>query len=38
MMITGHKTEAILERYNIKDTADAEEALLKVGKKVASIG
>ena len=32
MLITGHKTEAVFERYNIKDTSDAEAALLKVGK------
>jgi integrase len=41
MMITGHKTEAVFERYNIKDTADAAAALLKVGQysrgKVAAI-
>jgi integrase len=41
MLITGHKTESIFERYNIKDTADAEAALMKVGqyssKKVAGI-
>ena len=41
MMITGHKTEAIFERYNIKDNSDAEAALLKVGQystgKVAAI-
>jgi integrase len=37
MMITGHKTEAIFERYNIKDTTDVEEALVKVGEKVAAI-
>ena len=30
MLITGHKTESIFERYNIKDTADAEAALMKV--------
>lgn len=38
---TGHKTEAIFERYNIKDNSDAEAALLKVGQystgKVAAI-
>jgi integrase len=32
MKITGHKTEHIFERYNIKTTDDAREALLKVGK------
>jgi len=41
MLITGHKTESIFERYNIKDTADAEAALMKVGqysaKKLAGI-
>ena len=41
MLITGHKTESIFERYNIKDTADAKAALLKVGQyssgKVAAI-
>lgn len=41
MLITGHKTEAIFERYNIKDDSDAEAALLKVGQystgKVAAI-
>jgi len=40
MLITGHKTEAIFERYNIKDTTDAEEALTKMGqytKRVAAI-
>jgi hypothetical protein len=31
MLITGHKTEAIFERYNIKDNSDAEASLLKVG-------
>jgi integrase len=31
MKITGHKTEAIFERYNIKTTDDVKEALLKVG-------
>lgn len=41
MLITGHKTEAIFERYNIKDNSDAEAALLRVGQystgKVAAI-
>ena len=32
MKITGHKTEAILERYNIKTTDDVREALIKVGQ------
>jgi integrase len=36
MLITGHKTEAVFERYNIKDTSDAEAALLKVGQFSAS--
>ncbi len=31
MRITGHKTEEIFERYNIKTTEDVKEALLKVG-------
>ena len=41
MLITGLKTESIFERYNIKNTADAEVAHMKVGqyssKKVAGI-
>ncbi len=32
MKITGHKTEAIFERYNIKTTEDVKEALIKVGQ------
>ncbi|HXN52698.1 MAG TPA: hypothetical protein VN943_12245 [Candidatus Acidoferrum sp.] len=32
MKITGHKTEAIFERYNIKTTDDVKAALLKVGR------
>ena len=32
MKITGHKTEAIFERYNIKTTDDVNEALIKVGQ------
>ena len=32
MKITGHKTEHIFERYNIKTTDDVKEALLKVGQ------
>jgi integrase len=32
MKITGHKTEHIFERYNIKTTDDVREALIKVGK------
>ena len=42
MKITGHKTEHIFERYNIKTTDDVREALIKVGKykpaSIASIG
>ncbi len=32
MQITGHKTEHIFERYNIKTTDDLKEALIKVGQ------
>jgi integrase len=32
MKITGHKTEAIFERYNIKTMEDVKEALVKVGQ------
>jgi integrase len=32
MKITGHKTEAIFERYNIKTTEDVKEALVRVGQ------
>lgn len=32
MNITGHKTEAVFERYNITDTKDIHEALVKVGQ------
>jgi len=32
MQVTGHKTEHILERYNIKTTDDVKEALIKVGQ------
>ena len=32
MQITGHKTEAIFERYNITDAADVRDALVKVGQ------
>jgi integrase len=31
MQITGHKTEAVFERYNITDSADVRDALVKVG-------
>lgn len=34
MAITGHKTEAVFERYNITDAADIREALVKVGNFV----
>jgi len=34
MTITGHKTEAVFERYNIIDTNDMKEALVKVGQYV----
>ncbi|MGA8554195.1 MAG: tyrosine-type recombinase/integrase, partial [Candidatus Acidiferrales bacterium] len=34
MQITGHKTEAIFERYNITDAADVRDALVKVGQYV----
>jgi integrase len=34
MQITGHKTEAVFERYNITDTADVKDALVKVGQYV----
>ena len=32
MTITGHKTEAVFERYNITDSADVRDALVKVGQ------
>lgn len=32
MQISGHKTEAIFERYNITDAADVRDALVKVGQ------
>ncbi|MGC0773515.1 MAG: tyrosine-type recombinase/integrase [Candidatus Acidiferrum sp.] len=32
MRITGHRTESIFERYNIKDDKDVKEALIKVGQ------
>jgi len=31
MQVTGHKTEAVFERYNITDSADVRDALVKVG-------
>jgi integrase len=31
MLITGHKTENVFERYNIKDQTDVKDALIKVG-------
>jgi hypothetical protein len=38
MKITGHKTERIFERYNIKTTDDVREALIKIGQfKTASL-
>jgi hypothetical protein len=38
MKITGHKTEHIFERDNIKTTKDVREALIKVGQfKTASV-
>lgn len=39
MRITGHLTESVFERYNIKDDKDVKEALIKVGqyKKPASV-
>ena len=39
MKITGHKTEHIFERYNIKTTTDVQEALIKAGtfKKSATV-
>jgi hypothetical protein len=36
MKITGHKTEPVFERYNIKTTEDIREALIKVGRAVLS--
>jgi integrase len=39
MKITGHKTEHIFERYNIKTATDVQEALIKAGtfKKSATV-
>ncbi|MFY9583899.1 MAG: hypothetical protein WAR21_05340 [Candidatus Acidiferrales bacterium] len=32
MSILGHKTREVFSRYNITDTADIREALIKVGQ------
>jgi hypothetical protein len=32
MKIIGHKTEAVVEHYNITDAAEARDALVKVGQ------
>jgi hypothetical protein len=32
MSISGHKTRAVFSRYNITDTSDIREALIKVGQ------
>ena len=32
MKITGHKTESIFERYNIKTTDNVKDALIKAGQ------
>jgi len=32
MTITSDKTEAVFERYNITDTSDVREALIKLGQ------
>lgn len=32
MTISGHKRRAVFSRYNITDTADVREALIKVGQ------
>ncbi len=37
MLITGHKTEHMYERYNIKNTDDVKEALIKVGQFKGSV-
>jgi integrase len=39
MRITGHRTDSIFERYNIKDDKDVRDALIKVGqyKKPATV-
>lgn len=38
MQITGHKTEAVFKRYNIRTTDEVKEALIKVGQfKPASV-
>jgi len=34
MQITGHKTEAVFERYNITDAKDIRDAMVKVGRYV----
>jgi hypothetical protein len=38
MQITGHKTEAVFERYNITDAKDIREAPVKVGQYVKMAG
>ena len=32
MSISGHKTRAVFSRYNITDTSDIRDALIKVGQ------
>jgi integrase len=32
MSITGHRTESVFERYNITDSTDRKDALIKVGQ------
>jgi hypothetical protein len=32
MKITGHQTEHIFERYNMKNNADVKRALIQVGQ------